>query len=196
LQVMKDVYAVAQKHCLPVHMDGARLFNAALSLGIDVKEAAAYCDSVSCCLSKGLCAPVGTIFAGSKALVERARKYRKMLGGGMRQNGILAAAGILALTEMPKRLKEDHENAKHMAKRLSNIDCIEIDVDSVDINIVFFKINKPQSVLDALPGSLAQRGIIMGDYLQGWARFVTSREVNRADVDFAIDVLEELLNAQ
>ena len=99
--VMRQVWETAKRHGLPVHLDGARLFNAAAALGVDVKEITQYCDTVSCCLSKGLCAPVGAIFAGTAETVARARRYRKMLGGGMRQNGFLAAAGRIAIKEMP-----------------------------------------------------------------------------------------------
>ena len=108
LSVMKEVYQVGQRHHIPVHLDGARVFNAAASLGVDVKEITQYADSVSCCLSKGLCAPIGTLLAGSREFIQRARKNRKMLGGGMRQAGVIAAPALIALTKMPARLKEDH----------------------------------------------------------------------------------------
>ncbi|MEI3424497.1 MAG: threonine aldolase family protein [Christensenellales bacterium] len=111
LETMAEIRKIADAHSLPVHLDGARVFNAATALGVDVKEITKYADTVSCCLSKGLCAPVGAVLAGPKATIERARKCRKMLGGGMRQCGILGAAGIIALKDMTKRLGEDHANA-------------------------------------------------------------------------------------
>ena len=107
-----------------------------------MKEITKYADTVSCCLSKGLCAPVGAVLAGPKATIERARKCRKMLGGGMRQCGILGAAGIIALKDMTKRLGEDHANAKLMANLLNKIDGVSVDVDAVEINMVFFKVER------------------------------------------------------
>ena len=110
------------KHGIPVHLDGARIYNAATYLGVEAREIAKYCDSVNVCLSKGLCAPVGSVLAGSREFIERARKFRKMLGGGMRQAGILAAAGIIAIEKMTKRLKEDHDNALLLAKGLNSLE--------------------------------------------------------------------------
>ena len=109
---MKEIYEVAKKHNIKVHLDGARLFNAAVALGVPVTELTQYCDTVTCCLSKGLCAPIGAMLAGSAEFIDAARRYRKILGGGMRQTGILAAAGIIALEKMTKRLHIDHENAR------------------------------------------------------------------------------------
>jgi len=117
LSRMKEIYSIAKERNIPVHLDGARLFNAAATLGVDASQITQYTDSVMFCLSKGLCAPVGSMLAGSRQFVDKARKNRKLLGGGMRQAGILAAAGLIALEKMTKRLPEDHENAKYMAKR-------------------------------------------------------------------------------
>ncbi|HBD65179.1 MAG TPA: threonine aldolase, partial [Clostridiales bacterium] len=125
LSALNEIKKIGEKHGIPVHMDGARIFNAAVSLGVDVKEVAACCDTLMFCLSKGLAAPAGSMVAGSKAFIDRARKYRKLMGGGMRQVGLLAAAGIIALEKMTERLGEDHENAKYMAERLSEIPGIE-----------------------------------------------------------------------
>jgi threonine aldolase len=123
---MKADWEVAKEHDLGVHLDGARVFNAAIALGVDVKEITQYADTVQICLSKGLAAPVGSIVAGPEGLVKKARKYRKMLGGGMRQAGIIAAPGIIALTKMVDRLADDHENARLLAEGLRKIDGIEI----------------------------------------------------------------------
>src|SRR5699024_2856758 len=119
LERMKEVYEIGQKHDIAVHLDGARIFNAATYLNVDVKEIAQYADSINVCLSKGLCAPVGSVLIGNEQFIDRARKNRKLLGGGMRQAGILAAAGLIALEEMPHRLKEDHDNAKRLARGLA-----------------------------------------------------------------------------
>ncbi len=186
LQVMADVYAVAKKHGIAVHLDGARLFNAATALCVEAREIAQYADSVSCCLSKGLCAPVGTVIAGTRAFIEKARKYRKMLGGGMRQAGFLAAAGILALTDMTKRLKEDHDNAKYMASLLQKIDGVTLDMDSVEINMVFFKVDRPQDVLDAVQARMLEQGVKINGMMEGEFRLVTSNDITRADIDYAV----------
>jgi len=134
---MKEIKTMAERRGLKVHLDGARLFNAACALNVDVKQITACVDSVSCCLSKGLCAPIGSVLCGSRELIACARKNRKLLGGGMRQTGVLAAAGILSLTEMPKRLGEDHQNAKYLAQLLSELPGVTVDPSAVQINMVF-----------------------------------------------------------
>ncbi len=193
VETMERIYAIAQAHGIPVHLDGARVFNAAAALQVDVKEITQYADTVSCCLSKGLCAPVGSIFAGPRETVSRARKYRKMLGGAMRQCGILAAAAILSLTDMTKRLHEDHENARYMAKRLSELPGITLDMDSVQINMVFFQLNRDGAFLDALPERMKEKGVLINGVELGELRFVTNNDVSRGDVDKAVDALASLL---
>lgn len=182
VETMAEIRRIADEHGLNVHLDGARVFNAAAALGVDVKEITRYADSVSCCLSKGLCAPVGAIFAGRAETVKRARKCRKLLGGGMRQAGILAAAGILALKEMPKRLSEDHANAKRLAELLSQIDGVSIDKDSVEINMVFFKLDRSAELKAALPEKMKQHGILINPEELGEFRFVTNNDVSAKDV--------------
>lgn len=191
VETMAEVYAVAKRHGLPVHLDGARLFNAAVALDVDVRELTQYADTVSCCLSKGLCAPVGTVIAGPRAFIERARKYRKLLGGGMRQAGILAAAGILALTQMTKRLQEDHENARYMAELLQKIDGVRVDMSSVQINMVFFEANRPQELLDDVQARMLERGVKINGASGREFRFVTSNDVSRADVEYAVSVFSD-----
>ena len=137
---MEADWEVAKKHGLGVHLDGARIFNAAVALGVDVKELARYADSVQICLSKGLAAPVGSIVVGTEEFIEGARKYRKMLGGGMRQAGIIAAPGIIALTRMVDRLAEDHENAKLLAEGLSQIRGIRV-LYPVKTNMVYINVS-------------------------------------------------------
>ena len=193
VETMAEIRRIADEHGLNVHLDGARVFNAAAALGVDVKEITRYADSVSCCLSKGLCAPVGAIFAGRAETVKRARKCRKLLGGGMRQAGILAAAGILALKDMPKRLSEDHANAKRLAELLSQIDGVSIDKDSVEINMVFFKLDRSAELKAALPEKMKQHGILINPEELGEFRFVTNNDVSAKDVEFAAGTFASLL---
>ena len=193
VETMAEIRRIADEHGLNVHLDGARVFNAAAALGVDVKEITRYADSVSCCLSKGLCAPVGAIFAGRAETVKRARKCRKLLGGGMRQAGILAAAGILALKEMPKRLSEDHANAKRLAELLSQIDGVSIYKDSVEINMVFFKLDRSAELKAALPEKMKQHGILINPEELGEFRFVTNNDVSAKDVEFAAGTFASLL---
>ncbi|MCD6321831.1 MAG: low-specificity L-threonine aldolase [Clostridiales bacterium] len=141
LEKMKAVYDKAHEYNIPVHLDGARLFNAAVSLNIDASEITQYCDSVMFCLSKGLGAPIGSILAGSKEFIEKARFKRKIMGGGMRQAGVIAAPGIIALTKMVRRLKEDHQNAKMLADMLDDIKEVNIFKDMLDINMIFFTLD-------------------------------------------------------
>jgi len=194
LDVMKGVYDVARLHNIPVHLDGARLFNAATALGCTAKDITQYTDSVQFCLSKGLCAPVGSILAGTKEFINKARKNRKLLGGGMRQAGFLAAAGIVALEKMTKRLGEDHENAKYMGKRLLEIHGIELDLDKIQINMVFFKLNRPDFDSNSLASKLFERGIKINGPEGGFFRFVTNNDVSKKDIDFVIDTMKEILS--
>lgn len=195
LDVMRGVYAVARQHGVPVHLDGARAFNAAVALGVEIRALTQYADSVSCCLSKGLCAPIGTVLAGTADFIRRARKNRKMLGGGMRQAGVLAAPALLALTEMPKRLHIDHENAKYLARALAAIDGVTCDAGAVEINMVFCRIDRPHELLDALPAKMLARHVKINPPEQGLFRFVTSNEVDRPALDQALAALRDCLQA-
>jgi threonine aldolase len=195
LETMAEIRKIADANNLPIHMDGARVFNAATALGVDVKEITQYTDTLSCCLSKGLCSPVGAIFAGPKATVARARKWRKLLGGGMRQAGILAAAGIISLKDMTKRLGEDHKNARRMAELLNALDGVSVDMDSVQINMVFFKLDRPAALKDALPDMMKEKGVIISPEELGEFRFVTNNDVSAKDVEYAVSTFAPLINA-
>ena len=142
LKNMSEIYNIGKKHNIPIHLDGARLFNASTYLKVSPEEVASYCDSVTFCLSKGLCAPVGSIVAGSRSFIDRARKGRKLMGGGLRQSGILAAAGLVALKSMREKLLIDHENALFLANELNKIAGIKTNVEDIHINMVFFDMSK------------------------------------------------------
>ena len=193
LDKLQAVYKMAKEEGLPVHMDGARIFNAATALGVDVKEIAACADSVMFCLSKGLCAPVGSMLVGSREYIERARRNRKMLGGGMRQCGFLAAAGLIALEVMTKRLQEDHDNAKYMAQRLQQMPGVSLDMSSVEINMVFFKLDALQQVIDTLPEKMLEQGVKINGIEDGEFRFVTTNDTSREDIDRALDIFESII---
>ena len=190
IEKMRDVYTAAKTYNLPVHLDGARLFNAAVYLGVDPKAITMYFDSAMFCLSKGLCAPVGSMLCGSKAFIRKARKYRKLLGGGMRQIGVLAACGMISLEKMTKRLYVDHENAQYMAVRLAEIPFIDVDLGSVHINIVFFKIATPSFDHAGFAQHLLEKGIKINGAEDGVYRFVTHNDVSREDIDFVISAVK------
>jgi threonine aldolase len=179
---MREVKALAKRNGIPVHLDGARLFNAAVALGVSPAEIAGCADSVQICLSKGLGAPVGSLLLGDGDFIRRARKVRKMMGGGMRQAGVIAAPGIIALTEGAARLHEDHANAKLLAELLSGIPGIVLDPGRVQINMVFCRVARDGRSERGLVEFLKGRG--MSTYDPGWwgLRFVTSREVGEDDV--------------
>ncbi|WP_150910316.1 low-specificity L-threonine aldolase [Marinobacter halotolerans] len=173
------------EHNLLLHLDGARVFNAAVKSGCDVREITKHYDSVSVCLSKGLGAPVGSLLLGSKAFIARAIRLRKMVGGGMRQAGILAAAGRIALEEGPLRLEEDHENAGYLSAGLADIEQLEIDPAHTQTNIVYARCL--QGKASQLRDYLASQGILItaGNPI----RFVTHRDVSRQDVDTLLEAI-------
>ncbi|MCD5410212.1 MAG: low-specificity L-threonine aldolase [Clostridiales bacterium] len=193
LENMKEIYELAKKKNIPVHLDGARIFNAAVHLGVHVKEIAKYADTINVCLSKGLGAPIGSLVVGGKDFISRARKNRKLMGGGMRQAGIIAAAGIIALEEMTERLKEDHGNAKYMADLLSKIEGIEIIWDRLDINMVFFKIEDGLIEEEKLVNRLLERGIKVNGMEDDEYRFVTHLNTSRESIDKLCSIVKELL---
>jgi threonine aldolase len=192
LDKMAEVYHAAKKYNIPIHLDGARIFNAALALKVDVKEITNYTDSVMFCLSKGLGAPVGSIIAGTRDFIHHAQKSRKLMGGGMRQAGVLAAAGIIALIEMRDRLSEDHENAQLLADGLSEIPGIKIDKPKVQINMVFVDITGTGINDSIMVEKMYEKGIKLLTGEGGSMRFVTNKEVSRDDVLYTIKCMKEV----
>jgi threonine aldolase len=172
---VSSVAAVARQHGMSVHVDGARLFNAAAALNVPAAELVKDADSVSICLSKGLCAPVGSLIVGSRAFIKRAHRIRKSLGGGMRQAGILAAAGLIALRDMTRRLHEDHATARLLAEKLATLPFVEVDVNAVKTNIIFFRLT-PDAPVD--PEGLSAR--LKADYR------IFMRPYQQADTNFRL----------
>ena len=185
LATLQAIAAVARARGIPVHLDGARIFNAALASGVPASPAAACADSVMFCLSKGLSAPVGSLLCGRADFILRARRFRKMLGGGMRQAGVLAAAGIVALEKMVDRLEVDHANAKRLAAGLARIPGILLDPDRVQTNIVILRIAPPRTTAPLL-SALAAEGVKALPVGPAAIRMVTHKDVEAADVDLAV----------
>jgi len=191
---MAEIKAVADRLGVPVHLDGARIFDAAVSLGIQAKEIAAQADSVQFCYSKGLAAPVGSAVCGSRAFVQEARRARKLVGGGMRQGGILAAAAIVALGEMVDRLAEDHANAKRLAEGLKRIDGLEVDLDTVESNILMSDVVASGLTAAKVAGALTSAGVKVNAMGPQRIRFVTHYGVDADDVAYAIGVAQSVLD--
>ena len=193
LGTMQAVFDVACRHNLPLHLDGARIFNAAVALGVPARELASCTTTVQFCLSKGLGAPVGSLLVGPKTWIEEARRWRKRMGGGMRQAGIIAAAGIVALKTMVERLAEDHANARFLAVSLAALPGLEFDPSSVDTNLVIFK----PTALSAcsLIDELEKRGILAVLMEPDRVRFTTNKDVTRAGVEKALAALKDILKA-
>jgi threonine aldolase len=196
--MLRELAAPAHARGLPVHMDGARVFNAAVTLGVPVSALAAEVDSVQFCLSKGLSAPVGSMVAGSRDFIAEARRVRKLLGGGMRQAGIIAAAGIVALNEMVHRLAEDHATAKQLAQGLANIPGIVVEPETVETNILFFGV----SGRDDQPGDVgplvqaaARAGVLLSGGDDGRIRAVTHYGIGADDIDRALAAVEQAMAA-
>lgn len=186
-----DVCHRAHALDLPVHMDGARIFNAAVALGTSVAGLTRYCDSVMFTLSKGLGAPAGSILLGTREFIDEARVWRKRLGGGMRQVGILAAAGLIALDEGPQRLHEDHANARRLADGLASIDGIAIDVNRVPTNIVIFDVSATGKTSAEIVDSLASQGILAIGF-GSQIRMVTHCDVSHEHIDTTIAAVAEM----
>ena len=191
-EYVEKVSNFTNKHGLLLHMDGARIFNAAVYLGLNLSTLLENVDSVSICLSKGLSAPVGSLVCGSDEFISKARRIRKMLGGGMRQAGIIAAAGIIALEKMVDRLSEDHINAKKLAVGLSKIPNIGIDIDQVQTNIIFFEIKEVSEL--KLASLLENKGVKIYPRKPKW-RIVTHSGITSTDVDIVLDAFKKSMDA-
>jgi threonine aldolase len=190
---MATAHAIAQEHGLPLHLDGARVFNAAVALGVDVRAITGHVDSVQFCLSKGLSAPVGSLVAGTRPFIARVRRMRKLLGGGMRQAGVFAAAGVVALREMVARLADDHANARALAAGLAETPGVSVDMARVQTNIVRFEITDARlGVADLLAG-LRERGVLMGGLGGNMVRAVTHYGIERGDIDRAVQAMRETI---
>ena len=184
------VSETAKRHGAALHVDGARVFNAAVAIGIPASRVVESADSVSFCLSKGLACPIGSILCGSEEFIAEARKQRKIVGGEMRQTGIVAAAGIVALETMIDRMGEDHANARRLADGLANIDGVKVDPDRVRTNIVFFDTGNRSP--DDVVGALADRGVHCFN-IDGRIRMVTHYEVSSEDVDAALGAVKQVM---
>lgn len=195
LPIMREICEGAHAANLPVHLDGARIFNASVALGIEVSELTRNFDTVMFCLSKGLGAPAGSMLVGSKEAIGKARIFRKALGGGMRQAGVLAAAGLVALHDMPARLGEDHANARLLANAVAAEANVEIDLDSVSTNIVIFKLRGDGDAA-AFCAGLKQKGILASAVGPHSVRFVTHYDVARDACERAASIVTEHLRAR
>ena len=178
---------------LPVHLDGARIFNAATALDETVANLARPADSVMFCLSKGLGAPVGSMLLGTRAFIDEARVIRKMLGGGMRQAGVLAAAGLVALQETPKQLPEDHANARRLADGLAELAGVKIDPERVVTNIVIFDVADTGMAADEICAQLRERGVLASGFGTS-IRMVTHYDVSREDIETALRALKSVVS--
>jgi threonine aldolase len=186
LERMREIREFAVERGLAVHLDGARIFNAAVASGIDVKECCSQCDSVMFCLSKGLGAPIGSILVGGAEFMRLARRYRKLLGGGMRQVGIIAAAGLYALSHNVERLAEDHERARRIAESLSEIDGIRIDLDTVQTNIIVIDVARSGLSVDESVLLLEQQGVLVVPFGRTTVRAVTHLDIDDDDVEKSV----------
>jgi threonine aldolase len=195
LENMDAVRALADQWNLPVHLDGARIFNAAAALGCNAREIAARVDSVMFCLSKGLCAPVGSLLAGPRDFIQKARLKRKVMGGGMRQAGILAAAGIIALREHTALLAADHARAKQLARGLAEINGIGVNANNVDINMVFFTY-AASGQDEKIVKHFAARGIVINPPEQGVFRFAVHDWIGDAEIAALLAAAREIFGGQ
>ncbi len=193
LEVINDICARAHELHIPVHMDGARLFNASIASGIPTAEIVRNVDTVMFCLSKGLGAPAGSILAGSEKTLAGARSLRKRLGGGMRQVGVLAAAGIVALDTMVERLAEDHANAQYMARELADMEGLAVDVAAVQTNILFVDVSKVGAPVASIVEELKARNVLINNVGPSHLRIVTHFDAPRRHCEVAVEALREVV---
>jgi threonine aldolase len=193
LDYMQAVGDIARQHTLKIHVDGARIFNAAVALGVPPDNLAEQADSISFCLSKGLGAPVGSLVCGSREFIAQARRARKVVGGGMRQAGVLASAGIVALTQMVDRLADDHANARKLAERLAEIPGVTIDLALIKTNIVFFEFTHEKVTPEQLVQKLEDAGVRMLPVGGKRIRAVTRYHITEGDIDYSLKVIEKVI---
>ena len=191
LQDLQRLSGTARSSGLAVHLDGARIFNAAIATGADVRAIAQYSDTVCFCLSKGLCCPVGSILCGPAETIRQARRWRKMLGGGMRQAGVLAAAGLVALETMAGRLADDHQNARSLAEGLAEVAGIDCDLSRVQTNIVYVRLKNMDAA--RFVAACRKQGLLGGPYGTDLVRFVTHYGISPADIQRALAICREAL---
>jgi threonine aldolase len=188
---IEAVGKVAWDHDLRLYMDGARIFNAAVALKVDVKELAKHVDNLMFCLSKGLSCPIGSVVVGNEEFIERARKVRKILGGGMRQAGVIAAPGIIALEKMVDRLEDDHRNARRLAEGLAGIEGINVDLKTVQTNIIMFDVNGLGVGAGNFVNRLKERGVLALNLGKTSVRMVTHRGIEREDIEKTLSIVED-----
>lgn len=193
LSLLEEIFELAHHAGVRVHLDGARIFNAATATGLPAAEFARCADSIMFCLSKSLAAPIGSLVAGSHEFIHRARRFRKLLGGGMRQAGVIAAAGIVAVETMVDRLREDHENARLLAEGLSKIEGIEIDLKRVQTNIVIFAVRHPKINASMLTRRLREERILVHQISADAIRCLTHKDVSRDDVLHAREAIHRAM---
>jgi threonine aldolase len=189
---LQAVRAIADHANLPVHLDGSRIFNAAIALNCDVKTFTQQVDSIQFCLSKGLAAPVGSLVCGGADFIARARRFRKMVGGGMRQAGVIAAAGIVALRDMIDRLVEDHRTARALATGLADLPGIQLDLETVQTNIVIVSVKNAPPEGPSLAQALARAGVLIGDIGGGRFRAVTHYGITDQDIEEALRIMRKV----
>jgi threonine aldolase len=195
LEQIQAVCEVAHGHRIPVHMDGARVFNAAVALGLPVRDVVAPVDSVTFCFSKGLACPAGSMLCGRREYIAQARRYRKMVGGGLRQAGVLAAAGIMALQRMIDRLAEDHATARVLAEGLAELPGLCVDLDAVQTNLVSYDIVRPDMPAAEFLHALAEYGVKAGPQGLRRVRMVTHYGISEDDVRYAVQCAARVLHA-
>lgn len=193
LDELEKISNVCKEHMIPLHLDGARVFNAATYLGVNVSQITGYVDSVMFCLSKGLGAPFGSMLCGSAGFIEQARNHRQMIGGGMRQAGIMAAAGIYAIQHMSKRLQEDHDNARLLAEGLAQIVGLELDPSAVRTNIVIFELSSNKFTPSEFVEELGHSGLLVGGLWGKTMRMVTHHGIEEQDIVEALNIVERAL---
>jgi threonine aldolase len=194
LEIVREVYSLASARGLLMHLDGARLWNASVATGISPADYSAYFDSVSVCLSKGLGAPVGSVIAGSASFIAEARHYRKIFGGGMRQAGILAAAGLYALENNMRRLADDHAHARLLSESLLGVPGVRPPADGVDTNILMLDVTARGQSIPAILTKLAEKGVLLTPGGSGRLRAVTHLDVSRDDILAASAVIREVFS--